>query len=131
MSRPQTNSRRAQTRPSRLRTLGLLTGSAARAAAATLMGPIGLTSSVAAAAPAAAATGAAASCPDPYPAASLTRGDAVTGLTVTEGTTPEEFTGEHVGTSTEPDGTVARGVWAGMSGSPVYAADGHLVGAVS
>lgn len=78
-------------------------------------------------------------------------GTSVTGLTVVQGTTPSEFTGEYVGSikdgivqgvdmllfqmsSPAIDGTnglKAAGIWAGMSGSPVYTDDGELVGAVS
>jgi hypothetical protein len=84
-------------------------------------------------------------CDTPYPVADLTAGDPVTGLTVDTGTVPEGFTGEILGvindgiapglpmimarlTSDEIDRV---GVWQGMSGSPVYAADGDLIGAVS
>jgi hypothetical protein len=70
----------------------------------------------------------------------------VSGLTVSKGTTPEAFTGEILGVleggiAAGIDMVVARldspaiqaagGIWAGMSGSPVYAEDGRLVGAVS
>ncbi|MCD9155429.1 hypothetical protein [Aeromicrobium duanguangcaii] len=81
----------------------------------------------------------------------------VRGLTVVKGTTPVEFTGTFVGAidnalgtseggtdmllfslrgagidraSTATDGTPA-GIWAGMSGSPVYLPDGRLIGAVA
>lgn len=105
-------------------------------------------------APAASAADAAAPvqnpCPDAFPVDQLQRGDAVHGLTVSEGTTPDEFRGEVVGVIpdgialgldmvmvklngsviTDADG-VDRGIWAGMSGSPVYAEDGRLIGAVS
>jgi len=95
---------------------------------------------------------AAAPCPDPVPVADLTAGEPVTGLTVSSGTTPDEFSGEIVGrladgiapgidmiiaklegsVITDPGtGAVDRGIWAGMSGSPVYDADGDLIGAVS
>lgn len=90
-------------------------------------------------------------CPEAYPAADLHAGDGVTGLTVSSGTTPEEISGTFVGTIedgiapgvpmlifrmsgsliTTADGEVDRGIWAGMSGSPVYADDGRLVGAIS
>jgi hypothetical protein len=73
------------------------------------------------------------------------RGTPVTGLTVTQGTEPDTFSGEVLGvmddgiapgvdmimarlTSTEIDRV---GIWAGMSGSPVYAPDGTLLGAVA
>ena len=85
-------------------------------------------------------------CAAPFPVADLVQGDPVDGLTVSEGTTPEPFTGEVVGvlkngiapgldivimnlTSSEIDRV--GGIWAGMSGSPVYADDGRLIGAVA
>lgn len=95
---------------------------------------------------------AAADCPDPYPLSEVTEGLDVTGLTVSHGTEPDEFTGTIVGKIddgiapgvdmiiarmsgseiTDPEtGDVWRGIWAGMSGSPVYAPDGRLIGAVS
>lgn len=75
----------------------------------------------------------------------------MTGLTTTHGTSPEAFSGEYVDTLTDGigfdkdllvfkmsgsritrgDGSVDAGIWAGMSGSPVYATDGRLIGAVS
>jgi len=80
-------------------------------------------------------------------------GTAVTGLSVTSGTTPSAFTGSYVGSianglgvgkdlllfrlrsdvidGTGPNGLKAAGIWAGMSGSPVYATDGSLIGAVA
>lgn len=84
-------------------------------------------------------------CATPYPVADLTADQPVTGLTVSRGTTPEGFTGEVLGvlddgiapgldmvmvrlTSAEIDRV---GIWQGMSGSPVYAADGRLIGAVA
>ena len=87
----------------------------------------------------------AADCAAPYDASLLQRGDAVTGLTVDEGTTPEAFTGEVIGVL--DDGIAAGldmimieldseaiqragGIWQGMSGSPVYVGD-QLVGAVA
>ncbi|MCW2791667.1 MAG: hypothetical protein JWO76_765 [Nocardioides sp.] len=85
-------------------------------------------------------------CKAAYPVASLTDGDAVTGLTVSKGTTPEGFTGEVLGVLDDgigPDLDMvlvrldspaiqqAGGIWSGMSGSPVYAADGRLIGAVA
>jgi hypothetical protein len=85
-------------------------------------------------------------CAQPFPIAGLAEGDRVHGLTVTRGTTPEPFTGDVVGvlddgiapgldmvimdlTSAEIDRV--GGIWAGMSGSPVYAEDGRLIGAVA
>ena len=85
-------------------------------------------------------------CPDAIPVDQVVGGMAVSGLTVSQGTTPEPFTGEILGVLQDGiapgiDMVVARlssaaidsagGVWAGMSGSPVYAEDGRLVGAVS
>src|SRR3954452_22349458 len=84
-------------------------------------------------------------CPAAYPVGSLSQGQAVTGLTVSKGTEPDDFTGQVIGvlkdgimpgldmimvrlTSPEIDRV---GIWAGMSGSPVYAEDGRLIGAVS
>ena len=78
-------------------------------------------------------------------------GETVTGLSVTKGTTPEQFTGSYLGyiadalgtgkdmllfrlSSSVIDGTgdlKAAGIWAGMSGSPVYDGDGNLIGAVA
>ena len=84
-------------------------------------------------------------CAAPYDVSQLQKGDAVTGLTVESGTTPEEFTGEVIGTIDDgiavgldmimieldsPAIQRAGGIWQGMSGSPVYI-DGQLVGAVA
>ena len=85
-------------------------------------------------------------CPDAFPVADLAKGQPVDGLTVSSGNVPDVFTGEVLGvvddgiapdldmimvrlTSTEIDRV--GGIWAGMSGSPVYAADGRLIGAVA
>lgn len=85
-------------------------------------------------------------CPQAFPTASLTKGQAVTGLTVSTGTTPEGFTGTVLGVLDDgimpgldmilvrlssPEIERVGGIWFGMSGSPVYAADGRLIGAVS
>jgi hypothetical protein len=85
-------------------------------------------------------------CPAAFPVAEIADGQAVEGLTVSKGTTPEGFTGEVLGVLDDGiapgfDMIIARlhspeidrvgGIWEGMSGSPVYAADGRLVGAVS
>ena len=92
--------------------------------------------------PSQAATG---TCDTAYPVADVTQGQPVTGLTVGNGTTPSAFTGTVLGVITngvEPgvDLVMAKlsspdiddaGIWEGMSGSPVYAADGSLIGAVS
>lgn len=86
------------------------------------------------------------SCPAAFPVADITDGQRVTGLTVAKGTVPTTFTGEVRGVldnGIAPDLDLVMvelsspaldeigGVWGGMSGSPVYAADGRLVGAVS
>ncbi len=85
-------------------------------------------------------------CPATYPVGELSRDQAVTGLTVSQGTTPDGFTGEVIGVLpdgiapgldmvlvrlTSPEIDRVGGIWSGMSGSPVYAADGRLIGAVS
>ena len=84
-------------------------------------------------------------CPAAAPVSGLTPGDPVTGKTVTSGTEPETFGGSVVGTLEDgiapgvdmvlvdlDSTTITRvGIWSGMSGSPVYDADGDLIGAVS
>jgi hypothetical protein len=85
-------------------------------------------------------------CAVAYPVAELTVGQVVNGLTVTQGVTPTAFTGEVLGVLKDGvlpgiDMVMARldsptiqqvgGIWQGMSGSPVYAADGRLIGAVA
>jgi hypothetical protein len=89
---------------------------------------------------------AAPACPDVYPVADLRAHQPVSGLTVSSGTKPDAFTGEVLGVLADGiapglDLVIVRlssdaidsvgGIWAGMSGSPVYAADGRLIGAVS
>lgn len=85
-------------------------------------------------------------CPVATELSTLAPGAPLHGLTVSSGTTPEDFTGRVIGI--QRDGIVpgvdlvvaqlaspaidaAGGVWQGMSGSPVHAADGTLVGAVA
>jgi hypothetical protein len=78
--------------------------------------------------------------------ADILEGQLVDGLTVSKGTNPEEFQGEILGVledgiGPDLDMVIARlsspeiervgGIWQGMSGSPVYAEDGRLIGAVS
>lgn len=85
-------------------------------------------------------------CIAPYPIADLVPGDPVTGRTVVTGSTPVGFTGEVLGVIDDgigpdldlvmvdldmPEFARSGGVWQGMSGSPVYAADGRLIGAVA
>ncbi|HZC72897.1 MAG TPA: hypothetical protein VE442_19525 [Jatrophihabitans sp.] len=117
----------------RLRALAAITGLTA-AVLATLTAP-----------PAGAAPAIGSACPAAYPIDQLSIGQHVSGLTVSSGTTPDEFTGNVLGVV---DGGIApgidmiivqlsspaidnAGIWAGMSGSPVYADDGTLIGAVS
>lgn len=85
-------------------------------------------------------------CPVATDLSALSQGDAVHGLTVSKGTTPEAFTGTYKGVIQDgiapdldlivvelssPSIDAAGGIWSGMSGSPVYADDGSLIGAVS
>ena len=85
-------------------------------------------------------------CAVAYPTTELTAGQLVNGLTVSQGVTPSPFTGEVLGVLKDGvlpgiDLVMARldsttiqevgGIWQGMSGSPVYAADGRLIGAVA
>lgn len=91
-----------------------------------------------------------ADCATPFPIADLGRGDVVRGLTVTSGTVPQPFGGEVLGvlddgiapgldmvmvevdpTGLDVDRDEVKGIWQGMSGSPVYADDGRLIGAVA
>lgn len=123
-----------------------------RPAAAVLAACALVTATVSGVAHAASGSAAAADCPDPYPLSEVSEGLSVTGLTASHGTEPDEFTGTIVGTIddgiapgvdmiiarmsgseiTDPEtGKPWRGIWAGMSGSPVYAPDGRLIGAVS
>ncbi len=93
-------------------------------------------------------------CAEAFPIADITRGQVVDGLTVTEGTDPSPFSGKVIGVledgiapgidmiladlanpTDDPanDTTIDEvgGIWQGMSGSPVYAENGQLLGAVS
>jgi hypothetical protein len=85
-------------------------------------------------------------CPSAFPVDQVTRDQAVSGLTVTRGTEPTSFTGTVIGVIddgiapgldmvmaelTSPEIDRVGGIWQGMSGSPVYAADGRLIGAVA
>lgn len=119
-----------------------------RAAAPLAAGTVGtlLLATLVATAPAAVAAAPAADCAVPFPVSEVSSGARVTGLTVSKGTTAEQFTGEILGVITDgigPDLDMivaeltspaiddAGGVWQGMSGSPVYAEDGRLIGAVA
>lgn len=82
-------------------------------------------------------------------AVAFPEGEPVTGLTVVKGTQPVGFAGEYVGHVADAlgkgvdmllfelsgagidTGSPRAGIWAGMSGSPVYAQDGRLIGAVA
>lgn len=119
-------------------------GAAAVLATATAVTVAGMGST-----PAQSATGS--ECPDAFPVGSLEADQPVTGLTVTKGTEPGEFTGRVLGVlddgimpgldlvlvrlGADTTGVDKRihdvGIWAGMSGSPVYAENGDLIGAVS
>lgn len=120
---------------------GLVRGKRTFAAALTAaaLAATGLATTPAASAPAT-------DCPAAYPVAELVDGQPVTGLTVSKGTSPEEFHGEVVGVIDDgiapemdliivelssPAIEEAGGVWSGMPGSPVYTTDGDLIGAVS
>jgi hypothetical protein len=84
-------------------------------------------------------------CPLPYPVSQVRAGQSVNGLTVSSGTAPERFEGKVLGVIADGiapglDMVMARlesreidrvGIWQGMSGSPVYAEDGTLIGAVA
>ncbi len=84
-------------------------------------------------------------CPAAFPVDAVVPDMAVNGLTVTHGITPEPFTGTtlgvlHDGVGPGLDMILVRlsspeidkaGIWEGMSGSPVYAPDGRLLGAVA
>jgi len=84
-------------------------------------------------------------CPAPYPTEDLVVGAPVDGLTVTSGTVPGVFAGTVQGVLEDGiapgvdmiladlHSTVIDevGIWSGMSGSPVYAGNGRLIGAVA
>jgi hypothetical protein len=86
-------------------------------------------------------------CTETFPLAEVTGGQTVAGLTVDSGVTPEPFSGEVIGVLESgiapgldmiimeldsPAIQDAKGIWQGMSGSPVYdATDGRLIGAVA
>jgi hypothetical protein len=85
-------------------------------------------------------------CPSAFPTNSAVDGVQGTGFTVERGTHPDAFTATILGRVTDgiapgidmimadldsPALQRAGGVWAGMSGSPVYTDDGQLIGSVS
>lgn len=116
-----------------------------RGAAVAVAGAVAATLAGVAAAPAQSA--AVAACPETVtPVGALAPNQPVTGLTVSEGTQPGPFSGEvlgviHDGIAPGVDMIMARltspeidrvgGIWQGMSGSPVYDAEGGLIGAVA
>jgi SpoIVB peptidase S55 len=86
------------------------------------------------------------SCPAAVPVSAVTAGLTGTGYTVSSGTTAEPFTARVIGVlrdgiapgldmiiveTDSPALQAAGGIWAGMSGSPVYTSDGRLLGAVA
>jgi hypothetical protein len=113
------------------------TATAALAAATLLLGLLAIQR------PAAAAPSA---CPAAMPVAEVTAGLVAEGLTVDAGREPASFTATVIGVLDDaiapdldmivaeahsPAIDAAGGIWAGMSGSPVYAPDGRLLGAVA
>lgn len=85
-------------------------------------------------------------CPRAIPTSEVSKGMTGTGFTVSEGTEPEPFDVEILGVlqdgvapgrdmiivdTSSPAIEEAGGIWFGMSGSPVYASDGRLIGAVA
>jgi hypothetical protein len=101
---------------------------------------------LAAPAPAQAAAAPPGPCPAAVPVSEVTAGLTGTGYTVSSGTTPEPFTARVIGVlrdgiapgldliiaeTDSPAIQAAGGIWAGMSGSPVYTSDGRLLGAVA
>ena len=120
-----------------IRTWGVITAS---------MGLLTAGAAVVGTAPAAVSAAAAGDCAAAFPVDELVTGDDVNGLTVTSGTAPTAFTGKVLGVIDDgiavdldmvmvevdaPDFIKSVGIWQGMSGSPVYAADGRLIGAVA
>jgi hypothetical protein len=94
----------------------------------------------------AATAGPATNCPAAFPTTDAVDGVKGTGYTVEKGTKADPFTATVLGRITDgiapgidmimadldsPALERAGGVWAGMSGSPVYTADGKLIGSVS
>lgn len=139
-----TSSPRARRRlPAALAGTCLLAGAAVSPAVGAPVAPTAVTGLGTAATAAAAAAN---PCPNPFPVANLRRDQRVTGLTVDTGTTPKPFSGAVIGVLDDgiapgidmimvelssPAIDKVGGIWAGMSGSPVYAADGRLIGAVA
>jgi hypothetical protein len=87
-------------------------------------------------------------CAETFPVADLEEGQLVSGLTVSQGVEPDPFFGEVIGVLEDgiapgldmiivdfSEGSeaieAAGGIWSGMSGSPVYAENGDVIGAVA
>src|SRR3954465_15660071 len=85
-------------------------------------------------------------CPEAFPPWAAVDGVTGTGYTVEKGTTADPFSATILGRISDgiapgidmimadlssPALTRAGGIWAGISGSPVYAQDGRLIGSVS
>ncbi len=85
-------------------------------------------------------------CPKAFPDAKVVKGLKGTGFSVSSGTKPQPFSATVIGKLNDfpepgayvtlariasPAVTAAHGDWAGISGSPVYAADGRLIGSTS
>jgi hypothetical protein len=139
----------SRTALSLLATCGLLAGAVSGVASAS---PADAPADAPAAGAAAPMAAAASDCPAAFPLGQVSEGLEVSGLTVSHGTQPEGFTGTIVGRIddgiapgidmiiarmsgseiTDPaTSEIGRGIWAGMSGSPVYAPNGRLIGAVA
>jgi hypothetical protein len=131
--------RREQVRRRPTRSRGRRAGALVAAVAVAAVVPV-------AAVPTATAAAGSDDCVTSYPTSQLRPGMTAVGLTVSNGDTPEPFNVEILGVlhdgiapgidmiltrTSSPALTAAGGVWAGMSGSPVYASDGRLIGALS
>ena len=140
-NRPDPTERRGPGRARRPLVTGLV--AVVALAGATTMAAGG-TARVAAAQAVTAAT--AGACVAPYPIAKVKPGMTGTGLTVSRGRVPSRFTATVLGVLKDgilpgvdmilvkvdsPAIRAAGGAWAGVSGSPVYAADGRLLGALA
>jgi hypothetical protein len=123
------------------RRLTAVVGAAAAVASVAIAAP-GLSQ----AAPARSASVAASNCPRAYPVPQVHRGMRATGYTTSQGRQPRPFAARVLGVLRDgiapgidliiirahsPAIRRAGGVWAGMSGSPIYARDGRLLGALS
>lgn len=127
-------------RPSRRRLTALLGTAAVVTSVATAVPQLSQ------AAPARAGLTAARNCPRPFPVRQVHRGMRATGYSTSQGSRPRPFSARVLGVlkdgvspgidlivirTSSPAIKRAGGVWAGMSGSPVYARDGRLLGALS